>query len=308
MNPSKNGFQKASEIIQKSASGAICLAENPTVDAIAAATALYLGLSKIGKSVSLACSGSIKSELVAADKIQPSPATSGDNLVVSFPYADGSVDKVDYYIQGNNFNIVVVPAAEQTKLDPKQVKFSYTGGTVDFIVTIDVDSLRKLGALYSDNQDLFKGKSLINIDRHLTNGFFGSANLVNKAASSVSEMVLSLLEAMKWPIDKDIATNLYAGLVAATNNFSSYSVNAQTFEMAAYLLKRGAVKRPAVSRMTGNSFFPATARSGGFEKDATVKPIESVEPEAKEDQGTNGKPAEENWLKPKIFRPSGDLS
>ncbi len=300
MNPNKDGFQKASEIIQNSSSGAICLAENPTVDAIAATTALYLGLSKIGKSLSLACSSDVKSDLMAVDKIQNSLSNSGDNLVVSFPYTDGSVDKVDYYIQGNNFNIVVVPSPDHPKLEPNQVKYSYTGGTVDFIVTVDVDSLRKLGALYSDNQDLFKGKSLINIDRHLTNGFFGTANLVNKTSSSLSEMVLSLLEGIKCPIDKDMATNLYAGLIAATNNFTSYSVNAQTFEMAAYLLKLGAAKK-----MPSNNAFPRT-RMGGFEKDA-VKPIESVEKEAKEAEGTNGTPPED-WLKPKIFRPSGDLS
>src|SRR3989338_5785512 len=97
-----NSLQKAIEIINTGSSGVICMPENPSVDAIAAATALYLGLTKIGKNVSLASSAPLNSDLHAADKVQQNISTTGDNLVITFPFSEGSIDKVDYSIAGNN--------------------------------------------------------------------------------------------------------------------------------------------------------------------------------------------------------------
>ena len=104
-------------------------------------------------------------------------------------------------------------------------------------------NLNSAGPLYADNQAMFQGKNIINIDRHLTNGFFGTINFVNKTSSSTSELALKTLQALQVELDRDIATNLYAGISAATNNFTAYSVNAETFETIATLLKAGAMKK-----------------------------------------------------------------
>lgn len=296
MDSQKNLLQKAVEILQKSNSGAICLPQNPSPDAIAAALALYLGLTRMGKNVTIACSTPIESELMAADKIGSTIATSGNDLVISLPYTDGSVDKVSYYTEGNSLNIVVVPGADHPKLEQKQVKFSYTGGTVDFIITVDVDNLKRLGEIYSENQALFVKNKVINIDRHLTNSFFGAVNLVYRTASSTSEIILAFLQTIKCPIDRDMATNLYQGMAAATKNFSSYSVTAQTFENAADLLKLGAKKRLSAS---SNGSLP---RQFGPEFEKQSKAIEEVEKEIVSEDVTS---TDEDFLKPKIFRPSG---
>lgn len=287
-------LQKAVEIVQNNNSGAICLAENPSVDAVAAATSLYLGLTKLGKNVSLVCATPIQSDLTASDKIQSSISTSGDNLVITFPFEDGSIDKVDYFISGSTFNIVVKPGAEHQKLESDDVKFSYTGGVVDFFITVDVESLRRLGEIYNENQDMFKGRKIINIDRHLTNSFFGTTNIINKTSSSTSQLALSILKALNCPIDKEIATNLYSGLVAATKNFSSYSVTSETFELAASLLKQGAVKKrtPISINQTERHVF------------SRGRPIEEVEKEVIDQESPLEEDEEE--LKPKIFSPSSD--
>lgn len=306
MYPNRNLLAKAIEIIAGGSSGVICLSQKGSTDTVAAATALYLGLTKLGKNVAMASSANIQSDLVGADKIQPNISTSGNNLVISFPYQDGSIDKVDYYIQGDRFNIVLAPSEGQNKINPKQVNYSYSGGTVDFIITIDCETPRALGDLYEESQDLFKQAKIINVDRHLTNAFFGQANLVNKSASSSSELVLTLLEALKVPLDKEIATNLYAGLTAATNNFSSYSVNPQTFENAAYLLKAGAQKKgPRRQTEAGISAGPIenqifSQKAPKFEK-TDAKPIEEIETEEMDEENQD----DDDWLKPKIFDSKG---
>lgn len=241
-NP-QNTATKIQEALSKGTSGIIILPNNPSADAVAAACSLYLGLSKMGKNTTIACSTPIQADFVGADKIQNNISTGGDNLVISFPFQEGALDKVDYGFQGNFFNIIITPRPNQPKLEPNKVKFSYTGGSLDFIITIDAPNLNSIGQLYTENQSEFAGKNIINIDRHLVNDMYGTVNYVVKTASSTSELIMRVLQSLRVELDKDIATNLYAGLTVATNNFTSYSVNADTFEIASTLLKAGAMKR-----------------------------------------------------------------
>jgi len=240
-----NALSKVPEALSKGTSGIIILPQNPSQDAIGAACSLYLALAKFGKNVTIACSSPIQGEFIGADKIQANISTGGDNLVISFPFKEEGLDKVDYGFQGDFFNVIVTPRPGQPKLQPSNVKFSYTGGNLDFIITIDAPNLNSLGAIYQENQNEFAGKTIINIDRHLVNDQFGTVNYVVKTASSTSELVFKIIQALQIQLDKEIATNLYSGIMAATNNFTSYSVNAETFGAASTLLQAGAMKRPA---------------------------------------------------------------
>ena len=318
MDPNTNHISRIHEIITKGIAGAICLPSNPSLDCIAASCALYLGLNKLGKTISLVASSQVNNpDIIASDKIQTSIATGGDNLVISFPYSDGSIDKVDYNIQGNSFNLIITPRPNYPKLDTNQVKYSYTGGKLDFVIVIDSPTLNNLGNTYKDNQNLFQGKDIVNIDRHLTNSFFGTVNFVNKTSSSIAELILEILKGLQVEIDKDMATDLYIGISTATNNFTSYSVNANTFETVAQLLRLGAIKKnirkQASAPFQPNNFnyqpfnpsLPSptpkpvinTPPSREFSKE---KPIDAVENEVNPEEP----PSE--WLKPKIFR-GGDL-
>lgn len=325
MNPQQNSISRIAEIIGKGQAGVILVPATSSPDAVASATGLYLGLIKLGKNVSLAAANPIQSELTGADKFQSNIAASGNSLMISFPYNEGAIDKVDYNIQGNSFNLVVTPRQGMDKLDPAQVKYSYTGGNIDFIIVIDAPNLNSLGSIYTDNPNHFQGKDIINIDRHLTNGFFGSVNFVDKSSSSTVELIFTIMQRLNVEFDKDIATNLYAGLIAATNNFSSYTVNANTFDMASTLLKFGAIKKPlrsAAQYGQTNQNFPmsqpvnqiprrqpapiVTSQAMGpiaqsFEKQG----VQSVGTAEQEPIPDDQKPTPQDWLKPKIFRGGG---
>lgn len=325
MNPAENPLQQIADIITKGNTGVIVLPVKPTGDAVAAATALYLGLNKLSKNVSIACESSVSYQLTGVDKIQNQLIAGGDNLVISFPYTEGSIDKVDYNIQGSFFNLVITPRPGSQKIDQNQVRYTYAGGTFDFIITIDAPSLQALGTIYANKPTNFQNKTIINIDRHLINAYFGIANLVDKASSSTSELVLSVLQELQIELDRDIATNIYAGISAATNNFSSYSTNAKTFESAALVMKSGALKRPLqkpqptaahIARPPMQTPFlrpqptqmqqnPAVTVSGNEKQ---FQPIESVEqePELNDTDDSSSDPnAPQDWLKPKIFRGGG---
>jgi hypothetical protein len=306
MDNNQSSLLRIQEIITKCRSLVIIVPPNASIDAIAASTSLYLALNKMGKSVSLVCSQKPQSGLVASDKFQNIIGAGGDSLMVSFPYTDGAIDKVDYNIQGETFNLIVTPRPGFQKLQPNQVNFSYTGGLVDMIITIDAPTLSSLGTIYTDNQSQFTGKDIINIDRHLTNSYFGTVNYVNKTISSISELILSVMKTLGVEIDRDMATNLYAGAAASTNNFTSYSTNADTFEHIATLLRLGAVKKifkkpvPAAVQPTMNFKLNNTMPSHSPEVPKS-NPIESVEKEAVIDKPSTS----QEWLKPKIFKGGG---
>jgi len=314
MNPQDQSLNRIGEIVAKGSAGVIAIPVNPTADAIAAATSLYLSLTKLGKTVNLVSSSPVQNDLVAGDKFQNSLSTSGDNLVISFPYTEGSIDKVDYNIQGSSFNLIVAPRQGHAKLDPSQVKYTYTGGKIDYVVTIDTPNLNSLGAIYNDNQNQFQGKDIINIDRHLTNSFYGTVNFVNKTSSSTTELIHKIITQLNVEIDRDIATNLYAGLAAATNNFTSYSVNADTFETAANLLKVGAVKK-----IVRQPFQPINQTAPSAQPMGINRPMVNNFNIPQQSQNIpipqnvqNKQPSQDNqtpqdWLKPKIFRGGGGL-
>ncbi len=328
-------LNQIAEAVTKGMNGVIVLSSSATADTIAAGTSLYLGLTKFGKNVSIVAAKTPTSDLIGSDKIQTAFKTVGDNLTISFPYTEGAVDKVDYNIDGGTFNVIIFPAAGQPKLDPQKVQYSYSGGAADFIIVIDSPNLNVLGQIYTDNQREFQGKTIINIDRHLVNANFGTINYVDKTISSVSEMVLRVLLTLKCEIDKDIATNLYAGITAATNSFSSYSVKAETFEAAAALMKLGAMRkqmarpmmpmqpqqmqqgsqntqRPpqqqfqnpqAIRRPARPPQQPNATMNQGFSQQQGEQAAPQSMPQSNDSQ--NSTP--QDWLKPKIFRGGGGL-
>ncbi len=299
-NENRGSVARIVEILVKNHSGVIIIPENPNFDALAAATGLYLTLLKMGKAVTLSCSSTVEADLAAADKIQNNLSVNGNDLVISFPYSEGSIDKIDYNIQGENFNLIITPREGFPKLDKSKIKYSYTGGSFDFIITIDSPSLSSLGQIYQENQKQFQGKDIINIDRHLTNSQYGTVNFVDKTISSVSELVFEIIQNLDVEVDHNIATNLYIGIATSTNNFSSYSVNANTFETLADLLRLGAIKKSFKKPSTPK--FPQFTKPQIIEETQPKKTIEEVEKESKTDEKPK---TPEEWLKPKIFKSSG---
>jgi phosphoesterase RecJ-like protein len=81
---------------------------------------------------------------------------------------------------------------------------------------------------------------IINIDHHPDNSLFGHLNLVDLSASSASLIVYDLLVAAAGPPERDVATCLYAGIMADTGAFRHGNTDAGSLAAAAYLVRRGA--------------------------------------------------------------------
>jgi phosphoesterase RecJ-like protein len=103
-------------------------------------------------------------------------------------------------------------------------------------LALDCGSVDRLG----DAEPVaLRAKTIINVDHHRGNGDFGTFNLVVPTASSTAELVTSLLADLEVPLDLEIATCLYTGIVTDTGRFQYTNSSPDTLRLAADLLTFG---------------------------------------------------------------------
>ncbi|MBI4067741.1 hypothetical protein HY407_05140 [Candidatus Gottesmanbacteria bacterium] len=244
-NIPQNREPQVKQVLDGSREILIALPRNPNVDSVASGLSLYLALSASGKRVNIVSPSPMLVEfnqLVGVDKIGNNLANGGRNLIVSFPYQEGSIEKVSYNIENSTFNLVIEPREGYPNITPDKLSYSFGGGSFDLVIVIDAENLNDLGEIYSQNQNLFTEKQVINIDNSLTNSRFGKINLVDPNLATISEMVTNLLSSWGLRMDPDIATNLLAGITMGSNNFTSPTSTVATFESAAICMRNGARK------------------------------------------------------------------
>lgn len=261
----------------------ILLAETADRDSVASALALYLSIAEKGKNVSIAYPKPVTvawNSLIGVNKI--TQHFSNKNFIISLDYIEGSIEKVSYNIEGNKFNLVIEPRPDAPPFNEKSVQYQYTGGLANMFITIDTPELASLGKFYHENKDAFTDKPIVAISANVPPHDlqqYGKLNIIRPAAAT-AEVVASLIKQAHLSLNGDIATNLYDGLTSGSRSFAAPQVTAETFEIAAWLLKSGA--RKSTNRFPTNEEMPR--REFGITNNAES---EATPPD---------------WFKPKIFK------
>ncbi len=112
-----------------------------------------------------------------------------------------------------------------------------TSWNFDAVLTVDCGSLSRLGAL-ADR--IGSEPLLVNIDHHPDNSLFGRLNIIFPEASSTAELLYDIILALNVPLDVDLATILYTGLMTDTGGFRYSNTSSTAFAMAARLVQAGA--------------------------------------------------------------------
>jgi len=323
----------------------IALPTGADIDKLAAALSLYLSLTQNGKQVTVVCSDDIlvaQSHLFAIDKVQKTiPASNGGDFVLTLEgvAANGvvpSLEKEDYYVEGNNLNLVfkVLPGKS---FQPTNMTSRYSGGGFDVIFVIGAPQLANLGSIYQTNNQVFANGHLVNIDDNQTNTNYGVTNVVEPNVSSLSEMISFTLTTLGLPLVEDIATNLLIGIFDVTGNLTNPKVGADTYQAVSLALRAGGAKPESavVSQPEPHSqaaaSFPSASTGPSFDLSAlmpqpepakvqesfTMPPVVSnnqkeqapasqnqPSPEERPMQEGIVSEAEPDWLTPKIFKGS----
>lgn len=117
---------------------------------------------------------------------------------------------------------------------------AFPPGDFDAYVFLDSADAARLGSVYTDDPDRFRGTELLNLDHHRTNPLFGTVNVVDPSASSTSELCYRVLKLMQATIDPETATALLFGIVGDTGSFRNGATTPGSLEAAAELVSRGA--------------------------------------------------------------------
>jgi len=115
----------------------------------------------------------------------------------------------------------------------KVIRNSPPPGKIDIAMVLDCSDVSRAGKV----QDyLGKAGSIINIDHHISNTYFGDINWVEPMAGSASQMLYRLCDRFKI-MDKNIALCLYTGIFTDTGNFTYASTDSETHWVVSRLMK-----------------------------------------------------------------------
>lgn len=268
----EESISKLRSLLSKEEKTSILVGKNPDLDSMAGALALYLTLLKAGKVVNITCPTEPlveHSSLVGINKVSQKLVSEGGDMIIVLPYQKGKIDKISYNIEGDKIHLVVKAGEEGLGFTFNDINFSKSGGVNTGLVLLVAapNPSEDLAPLFSE--EAFSQAQVLSI------GKVGQGEFVDSTASSISEIVADILNKLSAPIDIDIAQNLMNGLTFSTNDFQSEKTTPLAFEMAALLLRYGAVRQ-----------------------NRKVKKVVKIEEETQEDK----KETPIDWLTPKIYK------
>jgi len=296
-------IEKLKNALRDSKSIGVVVGSNPSLDQMAAALSLYLCLEKAGKKTVIASPTNPiveVSSLVGIDKVQTNLGETSGDLIVTFPYAEGEIEKVSYTLENNLLNIVVKPGEKGLSFDEKDIKYSRSE-TVDLLFVIGASKISDLGDLITS--DKLKNTLVVNIDNKAENQGFGDIVIVSDKLSSVSEKIAEILIDLGFSLDQDMAQNLLSGITSATDNFTNTNTSSLAFTTAGILLQKGATR---VRELSATSFMSKSQIQSqqivetkrinlDTQKVEEQKPAEKIQ-SIEEDK------APLDWLTPKVYK------
>ncbi len=235
--------QQASAAIKNAKRILLVAHEELDGDAIGSLLAFYRVLKKIDKEVITVSTRTIPqifSFLSNTEAIKKKLDGIKD-FMIFLSEENAKVARLSYKLENNRLKIVISP--KSGNFTPKDVNFAYGDFHYDLIIILDTDSMERLGTIYQENTEMFYKTEVINIDHHLSNTYFGKINWVDESASSVCEILVSLIEALESEygkiMDEEIATSLLLGIMTDTNLFQNTQTSSKSLTVAAQLIAAG---------------------------------------------------------------------
>lgn len=246
-------IKKIVDKIKSSENILVALSREPSVDEIAAAIGLTMFLDGLQKHTTAVYSGRTPDSLTF---LQPAETfeTNTDSLQDFIISLDkNKADHLRYKLEGDFVKIFITPY--KSILTEDDLSFSHGDYNVDFVIALNVSAAGKLDPALHEHSRIMRDASIVNITAG-DPGHFGEIEWSNPTASSLCEMITSLIfaiqESDEKPLEHDIATTLLAGIVAATDRFSNNRTNPDTLGVASKLMSMGADQQLITSNISGN--------------------------------------------------------
>jgi len=241
MNDAANVKQQIVERIKQSSNILVTVSRDPSVDELAAALGLTIMLNNLKKHATAVVSGLIPSALQFLE-----PGKTFENTVDSLRDFIIALDKekadhLRYKVDGDVVKIFITPY--RTTITEEDLDFSQGDYNVELVLALGVESKNHLDAALEAHGRILHDAVVASLSAGDNGGELGSLNWHESGASSISEMLVSLSEALKGDkpvLDEQTATAFLTGIVAATDRFSNNKTSSKVMTMAAQLMAAGA--------------------------------------------------------------------
>lgn len=228
--------KELNNLLSKASSILITGPQDPATDIVATAAAWQIFLREQNKVADIYFNGQyqvwnffpstlqIKKDLSDASKFQ-----------IILDTSKVGVKQLSYDVTDGELRINILP--EHGNFDSQNIRTEKGDLAYDLVITLGVASLEALGNTFSEHREFFHNTTVINIDRSILNENFGQLNIVELNSTSLAEISYYFLQDK---LNKDLATCLLAGIIAATNSFQSPLVTPTLLEIASQLIMGGA--------------------------------------------------------------------
>ncbi len=258
--PALDPKQQVAALLKGAANVLVTVSANPSVDQLASAIATGLVLNKLGKHATAVFSGQVPSiiQFLQPEKNLSKSADSLRDFIIALDKA--KADKLRYKVEDKFVKIFITPY--HTNLSQKDLEFSQGEYNIDVVLAIGVKKKEDLDQAIIAHGRILHDASVISLNIQ-AGADVGSINLTSPTASSLSEILVSIVELMKEEnkpiLDSQIATAFLTGIVAQTQRFSNAKTTPQTMSIAARLMNAGANQQLVATKLEEPQPIPQVA-------------------------------------------------
>jgi hypothetical protein len=262
----------------------VTVSRNPSVDQLASCIGLSLLLNKQAKHAAAVFSGEVPStlEFLQPEETIEKNTDSLRDFIISLDKS--KADKLRYKVEDNIVRIFITPY--KTSITQEDLEFSEGDFNVDVVVALGVRQQEDLDEAIVAHGRILHDATVASINTVPDAASLGSINWYDPQASSLSELVTSLAEALGPDLlDNQIATALLTGIVSETKRFSNDKTSSQTMRASATLMAAGANQQLVASKLEESQPGDSTDQPGAGDGDGPDQP-DSPPPDASSDGGT----------------------
>lgn len=236
--------QQIIEKIKASTNILVTVSTDPSVDALSAALGLTVMLNKIGKHATAVFGGAIPPAITFLDPAKTFEATTDSLRDFIIALDKEKADHLRYKVDGDVVKIFITPY--RTTITSDDLEFSQGDYNVELVLALGVDNQDHLDSALEAQGKILHDATVVTLSAGDQTSTLGSIDWRDGSASSLSEMLVSLIDGLKSDKDKEplldsqIATALLTGIVAETDRFSNNKTSSKVMTVAAQLMTAGA--------------------------------------------------------------------
>jgi hypothetical protein len=235
--------QQVVEKIKEASKILVTVSNSPSVDALSAALGLTLLFEKQEKYATAIFSGEVPPAIAFLEPEKTFDETTDSLRDFIIALNKEKADHLRYKVEGDSVKIFITPY--KTTISQQDLDFSQGDYNVELVIALGVDSQDHLDKALDDHGQILHDATVITVSAGDQSSNLGGIDWHDTNASSLSEMVTGLAEALKDDkkkslLDKTISTALLTGIVAQTERFSNEHTTSKAMTVAAQLMSAGA--------------------------------------------------------------------